>query len=236
MLKNGSPIYPSQAQAIIADDSEDIVDTMKVGMRWFIGIPDNNIHTFEELDHADRYIRHNRGLPSIVILDNNTPKSNWKGASLAFHLLENRREYPNLIVVTVSSSDMGLLTRDEGRYIEDLKKAGGEFWAKHTERFLMTLWLADCMKEGKIISRETWLSSLGISTRYQDTIEDRGPEESKLFLLFNKVLDAERWGGKPEEILASNGLKRGDFFKRDSGEVLSILGFPRGGRGPEWKK
>src|SRR3989338_760592 len=173
MLKNGSPINPSQAHAIIAEDSENIVETVNVGMRWFIGIPDKNIHTFEELDDAGDYIKeeHDRSLPTVVILDNNTPRSVWKGASLAFHLLENRRKYPNLIVVTVSSSDMGLLTRDEGRYIADLKKAGGEFWAKHTERFLMTLWLADCMKEGGIISRERWLSSLGIPTRYQDTTE-----------------------------------------------------------------
>lgn len=231
MVSSNQGINPSKAHVVLAEDSMHMAESISVGLRWLVGIKDENYHYFEELDQAKNYLEkdHDRKLPTLVILDNNTPSSSLTGYSLTRELLEHKEEYPNLIVVTISSSDMGLLTKDSGKLIKDLKELGGEFWAKHTERHLMTLWLGDCLRAGTIVPREQWLGELGIDTRYQDTTEPKGKEEEKLFYFFDKIASAEKWKDKkPEMVLREAGLERGDVFRLGSREVLSALGFPKG--------
>lgn len=163
--------------------------------------------------------------PTVVILDNNTPHSGQTGYFLAMRLLQQKEKYPNFIVVTVSSSDLGLVTRDGGKYIDALKASNGEFWAKSTERNLMALWIAVCLKEGRMIPREEWLTELGIDTRYRDqTVDERVPEETALFYLVGNL--DEKYND-PVKVLQAKGLERGDAFKLGPAAMLTKLGFPK---------
>lgn len=221
----------SQVHTIVAEDSEDIAFFLRLGLVHFIGIKASNHHQFEELDAAQNFIEfeHNRSVPTVVILDNNTPRSGWSGYRLAMDLLRKKEEFPNLIIVTISSSDMGLVEKDDGALIVNLRKLGGEFWAKHAERNLMLLWLGDCLRKKEMISRDDWLTSLGMETRYRSTIEDKSKEEWVLFKLYDQIyMSGEE---AVDQVLKSYRLQRGFAFACEPREVLRTLGAEVGGEG-----
>jgi len=158
-----------------------------------------------------------------VILDNNTSYSGWTGYDLAMSLLNQKEEYPNLYIVTVSSSDMDPLFEDRGKPIRQLKEAGGEFWAKYAEKHLMMLWLGTCLQKGRLIPREKWLLSLGLEAKYRSLQEKGLPEDFEIFRLCDKPLWEK---GKEETVLSKHQLRRGDFLRLEAGEILKRLGFP----------
>ncbi len=222
-----------QVRVIHAEDSSYLLEEFATATKWLVGVSDENYHSFPELDEAYSFLQESdKETPTVLLLDNQTPPSGWEGISLAKKLLREKEEYPNLIVVTITSSDMGLAFDEDGIQITKLQDVGGEFWAKHQERHLCLLWLGDCLRQGKTLPRKPWLEKLGIKSSYTDSTEGQVKENWAIFSLVDSLKSAEKHGD-PNEILAEMGMEKGVFFKEEAPEVLAKLGFP--GRGIEGK-
>lgn len=229
-MRNFPPIQsPNHVNIVYAEDSEyEAVGTI-AGLQWLVGVPPENITHFTELDDAAHHIENlNKRQPTVAIFDNNTPRSGWKGHQLAKSLLRKQNEYPNLDIVTVSSSDMGLVFDNAGREIDEIQKLGGEFWAKHSDGNLMLLWLGESLRTGTMPSRVDWLNNLGIESQYQTAGQDRLPQDWAIYQALDALTfpSVEDHRGQEQNILAEYKLKVGDFFYKQPEIVLSNLGFP----------
>ena len=203
------PVYNAEeTHLLFAEDTPEIIGPVSTAINYLIRIPEPNMHLFMEIDEADRYYKdeHDKTKPTVVILDNNTPNSLLTGYHFAMQLLEEAKTHKNLFIVTISSSDMGLVYEDAGAHIANLQSKGGEFWTKHTERHQMTLWLGECLRTGIMTPRNAWLERLGFETRYQATREDKIAEEKELFFLFHALHDAENDPIKVNAILERKNL------------------------------
>lgn len=218
----------SKVHVVYAEDSPVMHETVKAGLRHGLGIGDENMHHFETVDQASEYFDSSpREQPTVVILDNHTP--GWLGGfELASQILQHQEEHPNVLVVAISSSDLSYLYMDNGLKIKDLQKAGGEFWSKQHERHLVIPWIADYLREGRVIPRAAWMTGCGLESRYRKSYERELPIEKGLSDLFDTINDIELHGssGTPDGVLSKHGLVRGDFFRLGGRQSLEKLGLP----------
>lgn len=218
----------SQVRVIHAEDSEFQREECALTVLHLLGVPEENFHQFTQIDKAASFIEQDgdKTTPTIVLLDNQTP-GEWKGIDLAKSLLERKEEFPNLIIVTITSSDVAIAFDNDGIRLKELREKGGEFWSKFQEEHLCILWLGECLKKGEIIPREQWLEKLGIQTKFiaTDLPDVRTPEDWEIY----KVVDKLRYiseSDTPKDILNKKGFEVGDFFNLEAPEVLAKLGFP----------
>lgn len=213
---------PSDVSVIYAEDSDAVAEWVNAGLTGLVGIEEHNLHHFLEIDDAKKHIEvSDKQQPTVVLLDNNTPKSMYTGYELAINLLSRRDEFPNHRVITVSSSDMGLAFHESGRAVNRLHQMGGEFWAKHSDGHLMLLWLGEGLRTGAPLPRREWLTTLGIESGYRSPLEGRLRQDFKILSLCDSIS-----GGGGDAALQSVNLQRGDFFRLPSGIVMSRLGYP----------
>lgn len=142
----------------------------------------------------------------VFIIDNRTGHGAMSGIELAKRV---RREAPEAIVVSLNSSDLGEI-RDFG--LEELHGRGIEFWYKMTESLLMIPWIADCIKEGKMIPRTEWLESIGEPSGF--LIEGLDPNRETEMALRNLC-----WGRRE----GIDPALRGILMERDVKEYLQEI-------------
>lgn len=197
------------------EDSLIINELVKFSLETLLGAQVDLFFTTNEAQKKMREGGYNQW--QLFIFDNRTGFGTISGIDLA---QEVREKFPEATVVSLNSSDFGEM-KTFG--IEKLRELGIELWYKPSETFLMIAWVADCTKEGKMISREEWLVRMGEQTRYFDSNERTRPTE---FALRSLCMDMERRGLVDESV-------KGVLMRRDTKDYLQELVSPR--RGPERK-
>jgi len=149
----------------------------------------------------------------IYVIDNRTGHGMMSGIDLAQEIRQNS---PGALVVSLNSSDMGEM---KAFGLENLRAQGIEFWYKREESFLMIPWIADCVKEGKMIPKFTWLKRIGEEAfDYTGMGWEKTREiEKKLRLMCLGFRDNRDLGEEVDE------SKKGILMTREVGEYLQEL-------------
>lgn len=224
---------PADVQFYYAEDDYGIADRMIAGLRLFVGVPIKNIVHSPYVDEVQKYLETmDRTTPTVVILDNildsTTRDNKLRGVDVAQDLVRRQSEFPNIQLVTVVSSDRG--------FVHSAIKEGGpnmgfEFWNKSTNMYLSLAWIAECLKNGQVISRKEWLEKNGIHNADFDSNQTRVPQEKKLANLCDAFMGCDTLD-EAARYLRYDHLNVGDFFNFPSSEVMRKLGFdPRGKEG-----
>ncbi len=164
---------------------------------------DADVSSFFENNDAARIINEGREFDAYIF-DDNTPRSGGgSGTRLAVNVADKlRAEGKSGIVITACASNLAILGIAEGSTLfmsraekpltlETLHENGVEFWFKFTERQTMIPWLADCLREKRVIPRDEWLTSVGENPQYQT--EGRGSKtEQELFYYHDGLSKKDR--------------------------------------------
>lgn len=166
-------------QILYTEDSEFMHEVVFNGLSVLL---DANVTGCYENNQARHLIFEEGNRYDVYIFDDNTPETGGGyGTRLAVRTAElPAQECRSGIVITACSSNLAILgIKDDASWfsstiekpltIEDLHQHDVEFWFKFTERFKMIAWIANCVKEGKVIPRSEWLESVGEDPRYETT-------------------------------------------------------------------
>lgn len=209
---------------ILAEDSPPILRDLILESTYLLGINPEKIHAYTELLDAHDFIQRDPEVKAVVVLDNITPESRdvgFFGEAMAKDLLRNRGLYPNLVVVSLFTSDEWM--KYEPERVEELGALGCQVWYKHNEQELMMLWIGEGMRTGQFSTRKEWMKSQGIPPEYGD--------EMKPGFAVLTYLKRSLTGANPTEDLLPQGtglpehtLRRGCFVQMNARQILHRLG------------
>lgn len=199
----------SSPRICYVEDDHLVAEPVKLGMETLLAA---EVDHFLTADYALSEMK-KKGFDhwGIFALDNRSGAENMRGIELAKII---KAEYPQTFVVSLCSSNWAKL----GIWKDKSENKGIEFWYKISEAYSMIAWLADCIKESHMISRNDWLEGLNESTNY---IMDGFGEERQMEKALRRICMGFRDEIDPE--------LKGILLRKDVKEYLQELtGITRG--------